>query len=857
MPVIPISLPSLPSLLSLPALPALPALSSQSSRRAPRLLTWLLGMLLLCAAVLALPAHAQDLAPEPTDPTKLLELARAELKAVQPKTGKELTTEDLNDIKDKVDRVKSRIDQARSALQPRLDDARTRLAQLGTPQAEVKETPEVAQLRTQLGREVASIDGQVKVANDLAGQAESTLRNATAAQRLQLSARLGERVPSLLQAGFWRSLRTDSAADIERARVFGAELGALWASVPATAWATFIAAVVAWLVLCLGARRLTARLCATRLPPGRLRRSLFAISEVTLRTLRPGLIAHGLVLTLTASLVDGAPDGPDSLAQWLDTAEMIVWFGGFIAGLGAALLMARKPSWRLLPVPDVAASRLAWLPRTLAAAVVLGWLSSRTAATLDLSPAGSSAVQTLASLTFIAVLASAIAQLRRHAGAPQEPAAATDAGTGSHPELTIRPLWLSVLRAAAWLTLVGATLAVLTGFVSLAMFVLNQVVWGLIVIGGAYLLTVLVDDLFMTLLAPSPAAASNEAKGDGKSEGKNDGKGGASARPGNAASSASSADDAPAPPRTREQTALLLSAVCRVSIAFFALLLLLAPYGEGPMDLVRRSGSLQDGLVIGTLQLNPIKLLQALAVLFVGLAAVRLLKGWLSERYMPTTRMDVGMRSSTTTLFGYVGTVAAIAAALTAVGFSLQSVAWVASALSVGIGFGLQSIVQNFVSGLILLAERPVKVGDWVSLSGVEGDIRRISVRATEIQMGDRSTVIVPNSEFITKIVRNVTYGESLGMVQFKLPMPLATDTDRVKALVLAAFQAHGGVLATPAPNVQLDGVDGTNLVLNASGFVNSPRAAYGIKSELLFDVLSRLRAEGLLPGQAAPPAPV
>ena len=845
MPVIPISLPFLSSL---------PALPAQSVRRAPRLLTWLLGTLLLCAALLAPAVHAQDPAPEPTDPAKLLELARAELKTTQPKPGKELTTEDLSTIKEKVERVKSRIDQARSALQPRLDDAKTRLAQLGTPQADVKETLEVTQLRAQLGREVADIDGQVKVANDLAGQAESTLRRATAAQRLQLSARLGERVPSLLQAGFWRSLRTDGAADLERARVFGAELGALWAAVPASAWATFVAAVVAWLVLCLGARRLTARLCATRIPPGRLRRSLFAVSEVTLRTLRPGLVAHGLVLTLTAGLVDGAPDGPDSLAQWLDTAEMIVWFGGFIAGLGAALLMAHKPSWRLLPVPDLAASRLAWLPRTLAAAVVLGWLSSRTAATLDLSPAGSSALQALASLTFVAVLASAIAQLRRHTGTPQEPAAAADAGTGSHPELTIRPLWLSVLRAAAWLTLVGATLAVLTGFVSLAMFVLNQVVWGLIVIGGAYLLTVLVDDLFMTLLAPSPAAAASDAKSDGKNDSMSDGKGGASARPGSAAASG---DDAPAPPRTREQTALLLSAVCRVSIAFFALLLLLAPYGEGPMDLVRRSGSLQDGLVIGTLQLNPIKLLQALAVLFVGLAAVRLLKGWLSERYMPTTRMDVGMRSSTTTLFGYVGTVAAIAAALTAVGFSLQSVAWVASALSVGIGFGLQSIVQNFVSGLILLAERPVKVGDWVSLSGVEGDIRRISVRATEIQMGDRSTVIVPNSEFITKIVRNVTYGESLGMVQFKLPMPLATDTDRVKALVLAAFQAHGGVLAAPAPNVQLDGVDGTNLILNASGFVNSPRAAYGIKSELLFDVLSRLRAEGLLPGQTAPPAPV
>ncbi|WP_431286594.1 mechanosensitive ion channel domain-containing protein [Roseateles chitinivorans] len=821
--------------------------SSLPSRRAsPPLRRWLLCALMLCAAALAMPAFAQDPAPEPTDPAKLLDLAKAELKAAQPKPGKELTNEDLSDIKNKVERVKSRIDQARSALQPKLDDAKNRLTQLGATQADVKETPEVAQLRAQLGREVATIDGQMKVANDLGGQADSTLRNANAAQRLQLSARLGERVPSLLQSGFWRALGSDRAADVERARVFGIEFGALWSSVPATAWATFVAAVAAWLLLCLGARRLTARLCATRIPPGRLRRSLFAVSEVILRTLRPGLIAHGLVLTLTASLVDGAPQGPDSLAQWLDTAEMIVWFGGFIAGLGAALLMARKPSWRLLPVPDVAASRLAWLPRTLAAAVVLGWLSSRTAATLDLSASSSSAVQTLASLTFVAVLGFAIAQLRRHAvGATQDGADLADAGTGKSPELTIRPLWLSVLRAVAWLTLVGATLSLLIGFVSLAMFVLNQIVWALIVIGGAYLLTVLVDDLFMTLLAPSPAAPSG------------DGKGSAGAKPGASASPTASADDGPAPPRTREQTALLLSAVCRLSIVFFALLLLLAPYGEGPMDLVRRSGSLQDGITVGTLQLNPIKLLQALTVLFVGLGAVRLLKGWLTDSYMPTTRMDVGMRSSTTTLFGYIGTVVAIAAALRASGFSMQSVAWVASALSVGIGFGLQSIVQNFVSGLILLAERPVKVGDWVSLSGVEGDIRRISVRATEIQMGDRSTVIVPNSEFITKIVRNVTYGESLGMVQFKLPMPLATDTDRVKALVLEAFQAHGGVLATPAPNVQLDGVDGTNLILNASGFVNSPRAAYGIKSELLFAVLSRLRAEGLLPGQTSPPAPV
>jgi small-conductance mechanosensitive channel len=187
-----------------------------------------------------------------------------------------------------------------------------------------------------------------------------------------------------------------------------------------------------------------------------------------------------------------------------------------------------------------------------------------------------------------------------------------------------------------------------------------------------------------------------------------------------------------------------------------------------------------------------------------------------------------------------------VALAMSAMGIGLERIAWVASALSVGIGFGLQAVVQNFVSGLILLAERPVKVGDWVSLGGVEGDIRRINVRATEIQMGDRSTVIVPNSEFITKTVRNVTHANPLGLVQIKLPMPLSTDPQQVRDLMLEAFQAHADVLKQPEPSVALDGIDNGRLVFNATGFVSSPRAAYATRSALLFDVLTRLRDAGI-----------
>ncbi|HWI10184.1 MAG TPA: mechanosensitive ion channel domain-containing protein, partial [Burkholderiaceae bacterium] len=150
------------------------------------------------------------------------------------------------------------------------------------------------------------------------------------------------------------------------------------------------------------------------------------------------------------------------------------------------------------------------------------------------------------------------------------------------------------------------------------------------------------------------------------------------------------------------------------------------------------------------------------------------------------------------------------------------------------------------------------------SLGGIEGDIRRINVRATEIQMGDRSTVIVPNSEFITKVVRNVTLADPLGLVQLKLPVPLGSDAQQVRELLLQAFAADAEVLATPAPSVLLDGVEHGALLFNATGFVGSPRSAARIRSAVLFDVLKRLADAGIalsspptmLISAAAPVAP-
>ncbi|MCJ9713357.1 mechanosensitive ion channel, partial [Bordetella hinzii] len=243
-----------------------------------------------------------------------------------------------------------------------------------------------------------------------------------------------------------------------------------------------------------------------------------------------------------------------------------------------------------------------------------------------------------------------------------------------------RPFWLAGLSTVAWIVLALSLLALLIGYAALGSFLVRQALWTLVVIATTYLASVLIDDGFTTLVG-----------GPVKDE----------------------------PPtlqtRLRGQAAVLLSGVGRLMAILVAAVLLLAPFGEAPADLLHRLDQLYKGLQIGEVQIRPGAVAQALLVLALALLSVRLLKRWLSTRYLPTTELDPGMQVSAATLFGYAGVVISVALALSALGIGLERVAWIASALSVGIGFGLQAVVQNFVSGLILLAERPVKVGDWVS----------------------------------------------------------------------------------------------------------------------------------------------
>jgi small-conductance mechanosensitive channel len=254
-------------------------------------------------------------------------------------------------------------------------------------------------------------------------------------------------------------------------------------------------------------------------------------------------------------------------------------------------------------------------------------------------------------------------------------------------------------------------------------------------------------------------------------------------------------------PQTVELVATSLSGILRLVIAAFAVVFSVAPWGlqfgdVNPFDDTFLGFRLADlRLSIGTVGF-------ALIAFVVGLFGTRLIVGWLDRRLLPLTTLDQGVRNSITTIVGYVGLAITIAVGLAQLGVNPQNLAVVAGALSVGIGFGLQSIVSNFVCGLIVLAERPIRVGDVVVIKGEEGKVKKISVRSTTIGSGDRSDLIVPNTDLITSIVRNRTLFDNRQRLKITVIVKHGSDPLKVRDIISTCAAHHANVLKQPAPVV-------------------------------------------------------
>ena len=219
---------------------------------------------------------------------------------------------------------------------------------------------------------------------------------------------------------------------------------------------------------------------------------------------------------------------------------------------------------------------------------------------------------------------------------------------------------------------------------------------------------------------------------------------------------------------------------------------------------------------------------------------------WLETEVMPHTAIEPSLQLSIVTIIGYVGFIVAIVVALGEIGIDPQKIALVAGALSVGIGFGLQSIVSNFVSGLILLAERPIRVGDQIVVKGEEGFVRRISVRATEIETFDRASVIIPNSELITGVVKNWTHANTLGRLNIKVAVSYDCDADKVIEILKACVAEHPGVLKQPPPAVLLTEFGASALTFEIFCIVPNLAERGRIKSDIHVAILREFRAAGI-----------
>ncbi|KAF0192841.1 MAG: mechanosensitive ion channel [Gammaproteobacteria bacterium] len=202
-----------------------------------------------------------------------------------------------------------------------------------------------------------------------------------------------------------------------------------------------------------------------------------------------------------------------------------------------------------------------------------------------------------------------------------------------------------------------------------------------------------------------------------------------------------------------------------------------------------------DGFTVGSLTVMPSRILLAIA----AFALLIVVSGWLriqfERKWLPRTGMERGAREAMVTIIGYVGGVLAIVVALSISGFTFTNLAIVAGALSVGIGFGLQNIVNNFVSGLILLFERPVKTGDWIVVGNTEGYVRRIRIRSTHIQTFDRADVIVPNSDLISNQVTNWMLYDTTGRLKVPVGVAYGSDTQKVKRILEEVAGAHPEII--------------------------------------------------------------
>ncbi|PXW55022.1 DUF3772 domain-containing protein [Methylobacterium sp. B4] len=725
-------------------------------------------------------------------------------------TGPNVGAGDLTRARDGLDGLADRLRAIIDLLGPRLEAARERLEQIGPKPKEGAEGEEVARERAEREQAVNDIDGTQRLAKSLLVQSDQIVDQISNRRRAAFTRGLLERSSSLFSPDLWMRVAADIPRDVSSLQTGLEDTVSLFRR-NGSLWNLLVLGLAFGLSFALYFGR-------RNIAPALGRRDI----SVTNPSRRAKLLGAWRVLLLgTLPAVAGsyaiyyALDATELLpARYLPVASAIlggIAFIAFVEATADALLAVNKPAWRPAPVSDAAAWRITALAVSIAVVITVSKSTEALNSAIYAALPISIATRGIGAVTAALLLAIG---LHRFADTAEKEEECFGPYVGTETSANVG----GPLRLLGWVAVAVIAAAPLVGYVALSAFLVDQLIWTASILVLLWLLIVSADVLIGGSLCEETRIATTLQANTGLRK------------------------------RSLNQIAVIVTGFARVLLIAVAALLALAPWGLDSTDVFSSVRTAFFGFKVGDVTISLSAIAFGIGILVLGVFITRGVQRWLENTYLPATDLDAGLRNSISTVAGYVGFLLALALSFSYLGLSLEKLTIVAGALSVGIGFGLQSIVNNFVSGLLLLWERPIRVGDQVLIGDSEGIVKRISVRSTEIQTFDRSAVIVPNSNLISGIVKNRVRGDRTGRVIISVNVLRNQDPVRAAEMMVECARAHPDVLKEPPPRVVFKKIGDPFLEFELIALVSDVNFGQKVQSDLNFSVFKTLADAAFIP---------
>lgn len=705
----------------------------------------------------------------------------------------------LAELKVQVDALTKQIMSAAVATRPRFDEIKARLAELGDPPGEGQppEAAIVTEERQRLLAERGSINALTARAETLSVEAKRLANSITATRR------------TLFSNTLLKHSDVSVAMLSEAVTATVDESAALWRSVSSWltfAWtykrvpflsAIFLSLCAALIFLAGGYRLFAPFLQRHEEEPSYFRQLSLAFWSTLIPTMALTAFAASSYFFLNSFNVLRSDIAP-IIAVTLGMGVALF----FVTRLANAVLSPRRSSWRLVRISDRGARMLMVPIFAMALVNGLDYLLGSISESL-----GSPVILTVAKSFLASIIIGLILMSMAWVRPTLRPDDTFDAPGRPWPRI----ISVSLLAMGAALIAIA-----LSGYVGLARFIATQ-----IIVTGAILVMMYIGFLTGKSVAKQHAFAET-AVGRALERRFDLGQVGL------------------------DQIGLAAGLGIYALVILFFIPLILLQWGFQIADIEAWAYRLLTEIKIGTITISLVGILAGLMFFALAYVATRWMQGWIDGNIMARSRVDAGVRNSIRTGIGYVGVGLAAIIGVSAAGVDLSSLALVAGALSLGVGFGLQNVVSNFVSGLILLVERPFKVGDWIVSGTTEGFVRRISVRATEIETFQQQSIIVPNSELINASVGNWTHRNRVGRSEVMVGVSYDSDPRHVMQILLEIAEQHPMVLKNPEPTVAFVNFGDFSLDFELRVYLADLLSGLGVRNDLRLAIFERFRDEGI-----------